>query len=79
MGEVSPGPLNLEYPEVPCEPPPLKTVSGPHGLGSWEFPELSSSIRDPSFSLSRGAGIHARQQAGLGWCVDAELLLLLTK
>lgn len=42
----------------------------PPGPGSWELPELAGGISDLSFSLSRGAGIPARQQAGLGWCVE---------
>lgn len=29
MGEVSPRPLNLEYPEVPCEPPHQDGVGAP--------------------------------------------------
>lgn len=67
VGQVSLGPLNLEFPgkKVPCEPP---------GCGAAPRPELLGAARalgvgDPSFSLSRGAGIPARQQAYLagGW------------
>lgn len=68
VGQVSLSPLNLEHcgREIPCEPPGGGSAPWPGLLGA---ARALSGVSDPSFSLSRGAGIPARQQAVLagGW------------
>lgn len=68
VGQLSLGPLNLEYSgrEVPREPLGGGQAPGPGLLGA---ARALSGVGDPSFSPSRGAGTPARQQAVLagGW------------
>lgn len=68
VGQVSLGPLNLEYSgrEVLYELPGGGQAPWPGLLGA---ARALSGVGDPSFSLSRGAGIPARRQAILagGW------------
>lgn len=67
VGQVSLGPLNLEYPgrEAPLEPPGGGAAPWLGLLGAARVLHVGA----PSFSPSRGAGIPARQQAYLagGW------------
>lgn len=69
MGQLSLGPSNLEYPEGSPQ-----MVLWPHGLGSWEPPELTVVSEQRSRNPCKVAGLLVL--AG-GWMQTA--LLLLTK